>query len=354
MPPSTSPPPPPSQSQSQSQPHNASIPAPSLPASCDPPSPTRPPTPQVWLIFGATGHLGRSITRHCLSRGDLVTAVGRNIPSEAATMRNWHPNCLGLVCDVRSRPTIAAVLRDSLAHWGRVDVVVNATGYGIIGAFEDQDAHDVAAQFETNVTGLVNIFAATLPYFRGRRAGRYIVFSSLHGLSAVPGLGPYCATKWAVEGLTESLMFELDPLNVRVTLVEPGPSRRDEPDENVAAPSPMWGHFLMKPPAEEYRAPTSPANHAMRMVDWLRFRQPTSAVKVAGLVWELGHCGAPPLRLLLGSQAVESVRDRLRAVIEEIEDWRGVNGSKPVAVEEGGREGREEGDKAREGEETAA
>lgn len=128
----------------------------------------------------------------------------------------------------------------------------------------------------------------------------------------------YCATKWAIEGLTESLMYELDPFGISVTLVEPGASRRDEPDEDINGSSPMWGHFLMKPPTDAYRATTSPAQHATRMVDWLRFRQPTSAVKISKMVWELGHCKYPPLRLLLGSHAVEGIRDRLRNTIEEV------------------------------------
>ena len=162
---------------------------------------------------------------------------------------------------------------------------------GIIGAVEDQDDHDVRSQFATNVTGLTNILQTTLPYFREAGVGKYIVFSSLHGLVSVPGLGPYCATKWAVEGLVESLMYEIEPFNIKVTLVEPGPSRRDEPDENIIGPSPMWGHFLMKPPTDAYRATTSPAQHATRMVDWLRFRQPTSAVKIAKLVWEVSGRG---------------------------------------------------------------
>ncbi|KAI5791447.1 hypothetical protein FPQ18DRAFT_336200 [Pyronema domesticum] len=313
-------------------PSPSSLPAPSLPASCLPPSPTNPPQRQVWVIYGATGHLGRSICRVALARGDCVTAIGRNIPAEEASMHGWHKRCQGLVCDVRDRKTVQKAWDQAKEFWGKVDIVVNCTGYGIIGAVEDQDEHDIRAQFETNVTGLINIIQVTAPYFRSLRQGKYIVFSSLHGLVSVPGLGPYCATKWAVEGLTESLMYELEPFNISVTLVEPGPSRRDEPDENINGPSPMWGHFLMKPPTDAYRATTSPAQHATRMVDWLRFRQPTSAVKISRMVWELGHCKYPPLRLLLGSHAIESIRDRLRSTIEEIEDWKQLNN--PDAVME--------------------
>jgi hypothetical protein len=101
-----------------------SIPFPQLPPSCEPPSPSRPPQQQVWVIFGATGHLGRSICRVALARGDCVTAVGRNIPSEEASMHGWHKRCQGLVCDVRDRATVEEVWRKAHDGWGRVDVVV--------------------------------------------------------------------------------------------------------------------------------------------------------------------------------------------------------------------------------------
>lgn len=152
----------------------------------------------------------------------------------------------------------------------------------------------------------------------------------------MPGLGPYCATKYAVEGLIESMLYEVDIFNIKATLVEPGHVRLDEPDDgpipsgmlnNTTAgtggagpPRPKrYGHFWVKPaPSAPYATLTSPAGHAKRMVQWLNDRQPVSAVKSAELVWQLGHCSYPPLRLLLGSYAVESIRDRLRSIIEEV------------------------------------
>ena len=135
-------------------------------------------------------------------------------------MHGWHKRCQGLVCDVRERSTVDHVFARARERWGEIDIVVkfvpallllsdrreggtegllmegergcgadSCTGYGIIGACEDQDEHDIRAQFETNVTGLVNIVQATLPYFRGRGSGRYIIFSSLYGLVSAPGLG---------------------------------------------------------------------------------------------------------------------------------------------------------------------
>lgn len=229
----------------------------------------------------------------------------------------------------------------------------SCTGYGIIAACEDQDACDVRSQFETNFLGTLNIIQLTLPYFRERSAtknedesaGRYIIFSSTSGALGVPGLGPYCATKYATEGLIESMLYEIDAFGIKASLVEPGHVRLDEPTglDDKAFQGTMlegpkinlkrYGHFFVKKPSPAYDTETSPAGHARRVVQWLVDRQPTSAVKSAELVWQLGHCKYPPLRLLLGTFAIESVRDRLRSVIEEIEDWKHLHF--PVADENG-------------------
>lgn len=200
-------------------------------------------------------------------------------------------------------------------------MIANCSGYGVIGACEDQDEHEVRNQFETNFMGTLHIIQLSLPYFREQGAGRYLIFSSTSGALGVPGLGPYCATKYAVEGLIEAMLYEIDSFNIKATLVEPGLVRRDEPDWD-SSPLPTWGHFLIKPASEPYSQANSPALHAKRMVQWLGDKQPTSAVKCAELVWQLGHCSYPPLRLLLGSYAIESIRDRLRSIIEELEDWK--------------------------------
>ena len=279
--------------------------------------------------------MGRSVVRAALTHGDVVTAVGRNFEDNVSSMEeafstsveSLTPNFLGLLCDVRVRETVDAVLQKSISHWGRVDIIANCSGYGVIGAIEDQDEYEIRNQFETNFWGTLNIIQLSLGYFRTRpngEGGRYLIFSSTSGALGVPGLGPYCATKYAVEGLIESMLYEIDTFNIKATLVEPGHVRRDEPDSQTN-PLPTFGHFSIKPASEPYSGPNAPAGHAKRMVQWLGDKQPTSAVKAAELVWQLGHCSFPPLRLLLGSYAVESVRDRLRSIIEEIEDWKHLN-----------------------------
>ncbi|PTB75470.1 NAD(P)-binding protein, partial [Trichoderma longibrachiatum ATCC 18648] len=259
-----------------------------LPASCDPPAPNGPTKQLVWLIFGGTGHMGRSLVKSALSHGDLVASVGRVFETPLDDMQGIHDNCLGLLCDVRSRDSVARAFQQAMDRFGRVDVVANCSGYGVIGACEDQDEHDVRNQFETNFMGTLHIIHATLPYFRRQQAGRYLIFSSTSGALGVPGLGPYCASKYAVEGLIEALLYETDAFH--------------------------------------------------RMVQWLGDRQPTSAVKCAELVWQLGHCSYPPLRLLLGSYAIESIRDRMRSVTEELEDWKHLNFASVADSEQGNEE----------------
>ncbi|KAI6809050.1 NAD(P)-binding protein, partial [Hortaea werneckii] len=389
-----------------SRPQTASAPRLTLPATTDPPSDTNPPVQKIWLVFGATGHIGRSLVKAALSHGDLVAAVGRTMENSMAQMQGWHDNCEGMLCDVRVRETVRACIDRCLQRFGRIDIIVNCTGYGVIGACEDQDPSDLRSQFETNFLGTLNIIQLSLPYFRQKSSsspgyddestpstsggvgagstspsgGRYLIFSSTSGALGVPGLGPYCATKYATEGLIESMLYEIDTFGIKATLVEPGHMRLDEPtglddkanngsyndsssdpnhlhqqaantampvptsNNNNAAHPPLrrYGHFFVKPPSSPYATPHAPAGHARRVVQWLADRQPTSAVKSAELVWQLGHCRFPPLRLLLGTFAVESVRDRLKSITEEIEDWKFLHfpvGGGGGEAEEGGKSG---------------
>ncbi|EXJ85407.1 hypothetical protein A1O1_05771 [Capronia coronata CBS 617.96] len=305
---------------------NADLAKLSLPSTADPPSASNPPKQKIWLIFGATGHMGRSVTKTALSHGDIVSAVGQSLEDTPSSMENWHDDpdrYLGLLCDVRIRETVASAIDKTIKHFGRIDIIANCAGYGVIGACEDQDEHEIRNQFETNFMGTLNIIQLSLPYFRKRQSGRYLVFSSTSGALGVPGLGPYCATKYAVEGLIESMLYEVDQFSINATLVQPAHLRRD--DVHVMANGqrlPMFGHFKVAKASEPYMGKDAPAAHAQRTLHWIGDNQPTSVVKAAELIWQLGHCRYPPLRLLLGSYAVDSIRDRLKSIIEEIEDWK--------------------------------
>ena len=301
--------------------------------------------------------MGRSVTKAALAHHDSVAAVGQSYQDGLSSMDNWHENknrYMGLLCDVRIGSSVASVIEKTMKHFGRIDIIANCSGYGVIGACEDQDEYEIRNQFETNFMGTLNIIQLSLPYFRKRQEGRYLIFSSTSGALGVPGLGPYCATKYAVEGLVESMLYEVTPFNINLTLVEPGHLKRDDnalfpqPQTNTLATMtgaangqghlqrnarsqqqsqdqatlPLFGHFKIARPSSPYATKDSPAAHTQRTLQWMGSNQPTSVVKAAELVWQLGHCRYPPLRLLLGSFAVESIRDRLKSIIEEIEDWK--------------------------------
>ncbi|KIW72980.1 hypothetical protein PV04_01136 [Phialophora macrospora] len=330
----------------------------SLPYTTDPPSASNPAQQKVWLVFGATGHMGRSVTKAALAHNDKVAAVGQSYQDAPSSMDKWHEDknrYLGLLCDVRIRSSVSSTIERTMQTFGRIDIIANCSGYGVIGACEDQDEQETRNQFETNFMGTLNIIQLSLPYFRKRLDGRYLIFSSTSGALGVPGLGPYCASKYAVEGLIESMLYEVAPFNINLTLVEPSHLRRDDntilplpppppPQTNTSSATaagaatngrgqgqgqgqmqtdlPLFGHFKVARPSSPYSTKDSPAAHTQRSLQWMGSNQPTSVVKAAELVWQLGHCRYPPVRLLLGSFAVESIRDRLKSIIEEIEDWK--------------------------------
>lgn len=294
-----------------------------LPATTNPPGPQNPPQQAVWLIFGATGHFGRFIVDAALKHGDRICAVGKAYSDNLSTIQAWHSDTeryLGLLCDVRSRKTVQNVIDQTMKKFGAIDIIVNCAGCGVVGSCEDQDEHEIRNQFETNFMGTLNIIQLSMPYFRERQDGRYLIFSSISGALGVPGIGPFCATKNAVEGLVESMVYEVDGFNVRFTLIEPGHIRRDQVEG--AEKIPKFGHFRVAKPSEPYEGKDAPAEHWKRIMQWIGDHSPTSALRSAELIWQLGHCSYPPLRLLLGSYAVDSIRDRLKSIIEEIEDWK--------------------------------
>ena len=302
-----------------------------LPPHTEPPSALHPAKQLVWLIFGATGHLGRSIAKRALSHGDMVCAVGRTFEDTPESMQNWHleplyaDNYYGLLCDVRIRSTVEVAIDKCIKRFKHIDIIANCSGHGVIGSCEDQDEHEIRDQFETNFMGTLNIIQLSLAHFRQRQSGRYLMMSSTSGALGVPGLGPYCASKYAVEGLIESMLYEVEQFGIRATLVEPSHLRLDDRHElpkGAEAKLPIFGHFKVKAASPPYQGKDSPSAHAKRVLIWMGEKQPTSAVKSAELIWQLGHCSYPPLRLLLGTYAVESIRDRLKCVIEEIEDWK--------------------------------
>ncbi|KHJ34218.1 putative short chain dehydrogenase reductase family protein [Erysiphe necator] len=299
-----------------------------LPKICNPPNITNPPQQQVWIIFGASSQMGRSLAKFCIESNDLIVAVGCKSGDTLESMPVWH-NAVNTVCDVRCYSSVEKVISLALSYYNRINLVVNCVEYGVMGACEDQSEFELRKQQEINFMGTLHIIQVSLPYFRKQGAGKFIVYNTTPGALGTPGLGPFFASKYAVEGLLESMLYEVHQFNIKVSLLECGWLGEDSFDreknafrslESVSS-SFSLENFVIKPPSEPYSQQSSPALHAMRMVQLIGDKQPICIMKCSDLAWQLGHCSYPPFRLSLGSYAIECVRDRLRSLVEETEDW---------------------------------
>lgn len=177
------------------------------------------------FITGATSGIGKAAALHFLDNGWNVVATGRR--QDALDEFKDYDNALPIQCDVTNSDSIQRALKAGIAEFSSIDVVVNNAGYGAVGAFEAATRRDVEDQFNVNVFGLMEVMWAVLPIMREQGGGTIINIASMGGRITFPLYSVYHATKWAVEGLTESMQFELDQHNVRMKIVEPGAIKTD-------------------------------------------------------------------------------------------------------------------------------
>ncbi|MEU4222653.1 SDR family NAD(P)-dependent oxidoreductase [Nonomuraea sp. NPDC026600] len=177
---------------------------------------------KVWFVTGSSRGLGRNFVEAALSRGDKVAATARNTASLDELVAAYGDAVLALELDVTDRAAVFDSVKRAKEHFGRLDVIVNNAGYGLSGAVEELTERQLRDQLETNLFGPVWVVQAALPHLREQGAGHIIQISSVAGVSAFPLGGAYCASKWALEGLSESLAQEVAGFGVKVTVVEPG------------------------------------------------------------------------------------------------------------------------------------
>ena len=177
---------------------------------------------KIWFITGSSRGFGRQFVEAALSRGDTVAATARNAGSLADLVAAHGDAILPLALDVTDKAAVTETVRRAHEHFGRLDVVVNNAGYGLFGAVEELSEQDIRNQFETNLFGALWVTQAALPYLRRQGSGHIVQISSIGGVTAFPNMGGYHASKWALEGLTDSLAQEVTGFGIKVTLVEPG------------------------------------------------------------------------------------------------------------------------------------
>ena len=264
--------------------------------------------PKAWLITGASRGLGREFARAALRRGDDVAATARDV-SALQDLRDEHPGLLALSLDVTDADAVRDRVAEAEEHFGRLDVVVNNAGYGHFGAVEEVTDAELRDQLETNVFGPHRVVRAALPGMRERGSGHIVQVSSIGGVVAVPNLGAYHASKWALEALGESLAVEVARFGVHVTLVEPGGYDTDWAGSSSRHSHPLAPYDTMREDMAARRSTTvsgDPAAAARALLDIVDADQ-------------------PPLRVLFGAlfgvPVPEIVRDTYDRRLKEWAAW---------------------------------
>lgn len=264
---------------------------------------------KVWFITGAGRGFGRIWATAALQRGDKVAATARDIAALAPLVEEFGDAILPLELDVTQRETVFAAVAQAQSTFGRLDVVMSVAGYGHQGTVEEITEAEARAQFDTNLFDTMWVSQAALPFFRAQSSGHLIAVSSVLGICAIPNFGLYCASKFAVEGLLDSLSQEVAPLGVHVTLIEPGGYATDFNNPSSSKQS------MQMPVYEHVRAGLAAAFASYE------FGDPEAT---AAAVLQLVDSPTPPLRLALGSGTVPQIEGTYEVRLTTWRSWESV------------------------------
>ena len=266
-------------------------------------------TPKVWFITGASRGFGLQILRDALRRGDSVVGTARN-PQAVIDAASEDARLLAVKLEVTNEAEAQQAVQAAIDRFGRIDVLVNNAGYGLLGAVEESSAEEVRAVFDVNVFGLLNVTRAVLPFMRKQRSGHILNFSSVGGYSSHTGWGVYGATKFAVEGISEALSEELRPLGIHSTVVEPGFFRTDFLSSTSLVPT--------KARITDYAETVGRMRTFAAGAD---HKQPGDPKKLSQAIQQLVDNPKPPVRLPLGSDTVARIRAKNQFVEAELTEW---------------------------------
>ncbi|WP_027209633.1 oxidoreductase [Burkholderia sp. WSM2232] len=269
---------------------------------------------KVWFITGCSAGLGRTLAEAVLASGQRLTATARDTKRLQGLVDTYGERVRVLALDVTDPVAARDAVSLAVEQFGRLDVLVNNAGYADLASIEDVTDHALREQMDVNFFGVCNLSRAALPVMRKQRAGHIMQISSVGGRVGGPGLAAYQAAKWAVGGFSEVLAKEVRDFGIKVTVVEPGSMRTN------------WAGSSMTIPeiSEAYKAVIGPVAERLRRSDG---NQPGDPARVAQVILDIAEVPAPPLRLLVGSDAVAVAANAARFRAEEDAQWREVSES---------------------------
>jgi NAD(P)-dependent dehydrogenase (short-subunit alcohol dehydrogenase family) len=266
----------------------------------------------VWFITGCSRGFGRELAKAALVHGCSVVVTARDPKKVEDIAAGKKDQALVLKLDVNNSADVVEVVKKAEATFGGIDVLVNNAGYGYLGAIEECEENEIRAMFETNFFGISHMIQAVLPGMRKRRTGHIVNISSIGGLVGSPSAGYYNATKFALEGLSEALAKEVEPLGIKVLIVEPGPFRTD------------WAGRSLKQARQEIPDYAQTAGSRRKLISSYSGTQPGDPKRAADAIIKTVESNAPPLRLLLGQMAIDTARAKLDAMRRDFDTWESV------------------------------
>lgn len=267
---------------------------------------------KILLITGVSSGFGRALALEALARGHRVVGTVRNEQARHEFEALAAGDAVGRILDVTDFDAINGVVADIEETVGPVDVLVNNAGYGHEGILEESPLADMRRQFDVNVFGAVAMMKAVLPFMRGRRKGHILNITSMGGHITLPGISYYCGSKFALEGISEAVGKEVAPLGIAVTAVAPGSFRTD------------WaGRSMVRTPRSipDYDGLFDPIRNARQQKSGKQLGDPAKAARA---MLDLIASDSPPAHLLLGSDAIDLVRQKLSSLAEEIDRWEAI------------------------------
>jgi len=263
-----------------------------------------------WIVTGVSTGLGKAIALHAAQNGDSVTGTVRKTEQIAEFEALVPGKTFGVKADVRDKASLEKLVDIVLSQFGRIDVLVNNAGYGLVGAIEELSDEELRDQMEVNFFGPVFLSQLVLASMRANRKGHIFNVSSIAGLNGTAALGMYNASKFALEGLSEGMSLEIKSLGIQVTIVEPGPFRT------------LWaggGLVHAQNNISEYEPVTQQLRTRLAKVDG---NQPGDPAKAAALIFDVALSENAPLRLLLGKPGYQIVEAKIQRMSEELAAWK--------------------------------
>ncbi len=265
---------------------------------------------KVWFITGVSTGIGKHLAEQAALAGNTVIGTVRKQNQIEEINNLVSGKTFGYLLDVNDHVKVTEVINDVAKKFGKIDVLVNNAGYGLFGGIEETSMQEARDQMETNFFGALAVTQAVLPIMRQQQSGHIIQISSIAGLTGTPGLGLYNASKHAMEGFTEALYYELEALNIKVTLVEPGPFRT------------LWAGASMKYTQREIEAyRKTRVGKTKGLMEARNGVQPGDPVKAALAIIQIAETENPPLRLALGKIAIGAIQGKIALLTKDLTAW---------------------------------